>query len=644
MPDSNWVALIRELTGLLAAHGVFALVVIFVFYQQWRAKCNMRSATDAEEHRYFQKVHASVVVATYILIAISIPIWFYATFYFQRETIREGMITQLTNQPVHPSAATDPPLLIQQITPERPDVKFYYNFGQPSLQDAKYRLGWVLLSQPDVRNIVFYFHHRYEQIRAGQLRSPLGIAGSDGLLATGRTRDGRSNRDHDDFTKRFKLQLDKLNYEPGAPIQLLYKEDPEDPVRKVGKLHWINSEGELEPIPWGDEEPSADAAAEAEPSARLLSWFSSSAFAAQSDPYFQADGSYDLNLGRMLRQRLGSTDFISQMSARRILLQSGARSFKFIRDSLKAPADKSYDRQTLLYNLRGVVDEIETKGTTIPTDLHLVLARTLYGDGDYATAAQYFEKVSDPLADGDEFYFQKAYAYNASGQHDKAIKYYENFLDRVTDPRRRGIAYSNLGNVYLDSGRYEESLDRYRQAIEHLPPAATGNRAIAHTNLGLALYQLDRFAEAARQYEIALPLYGDADTRNKARTRSNLGDAYYRLDRLDAAARQYESASRLYPYFSAPHNNLAYMNALREVNLEQAIEQVDRALEIEPGNPNYLDTKGWVLYKMGRYQEALQLLEQAAKMIPEGQEAVRQVILDHLKLAAEAVRRPRERN
>ncbi len=43
---------------------------------------------------------------------------------------------------------------------------------------------------------------------------------------------------------------------------------------------------------------------------------------------------------------------------------------------------------------------------------------------------------------------------------------------------------------------------------------------------------------------------------------------------------------------------------------------VDRALKSKPNSPAYIDTKGWILYKMGNYKQACSLLKRALSMKP----------------------------
>jgi tetratricopeptide (TPR) repeat protein len=83
-------------------------------------------------------------------------------------------------------------------------------------------------------------------------------------------------------------------------------------------------------------------------------------------------------------------------------------------------------------------------------------------------------------------------------------------------------------------------------------------------------------------------------------------------------------------------NDLGYLWADQNKHLQRALDMVRRAVEGEPDNAAYRDSLGWVLYRLGRYPEAVQELEKAAAGDdPDG------VILDHLGDAyVKANRRP----
>ncbi|MBR9859944.1 tetratricopeptide repeat protein [bacterium] len=58
-------------------------------------------------------------------------------------------------------------------------------------------------------------------------------------------------------------------------------------------------------------------------------------------------------------------------------------------------------------------------------------------------------------------------------------------------------------------------------------------------------------------------------------------------------------------------NNYAYALAERGERLEFADSLINIALSAQASNPYYLDTKAWILFKQGKYEEAKRLLERA---------------------------------
>jgi tetratricopeptide (TPR) repeat protein len=62
-------------------------------------------------------------------------------------------------------------------------------------------------------------------------------------------------------------------------------------------------------------------------------------------------------------------------------------------------------------------------------------------------------------------------------------------------------------------------------------------------------------------------------------------------------------------------NSLSYLLADHGLKLPEAIDLAQRAVKIEPGNPAYLDTLGWALFKQGRTEEAAEPLARAANIL-----------------------------
>ena len=72
-------------------------------------------------------------------------------------------------------------------------------------------------------------------------------------------------------------------------------------------------------------------------------------------------------------------------------------------------------------------------------------------------------------------------------------------------------------------------------------------------------------------------------------------------------------------------NFLGYLLAEANRNLDEALALIRRALDFQPENGAYVDSMGWVLFRLGRYAEARKELERAADLT--GGDAV---VLEHL--------------
>lgn len=75
-------------------------------------------------------------------------------------------------------------------------------------------------------------------------------------------------------------------------------------------------------------------------------------------------------------------------------------------------------------------------------------------------------------------------------------------------------------------------------------------------------------------------------------------------------------------------NHLAYLRALAGVELDMALEDINRALEAYPKNSALRDTRGWVLFQMGKPLEALEDADFAVAQLEEELEQQQASFLD----------------
>jgi Tfp pilus assembly protein PilF len=90
-----------------------------------------------------------------------------------------------------------------------------------------------------------------------------------------------------------------------------------------------------------------------------------------------------------------------------------------------------------------------------------------------------------------------------------------------------------------------------------------------------------------------------------------LASGYARVGLMNKAEEYYRQALSLEPGSPVRLNDLAYFLIDKERNINQGMELVEKALELRPDYYIYLNTKGWGLYKQGKYKEALETLQKS---------------------------------
>ncbi len=92
---------------------------------------------------------------------------------------------------------------------------------------------------------------------------------------------------------------------------------------------------------------------------------------------------------------------------------------------------------------------------------------------------------------------------------------------------------------------------------------------------------------------------------------SRLGDTYHELKNHAESDKYYEKALALDPKNAFVLNNYSYYLSLRKENLEKAEKMSKLSNDLMPNQSSFLDTYAWVLYQMGRYEEAKVWIEKA---------------------------------
>src|SRR5271156_2337034 len=90
------------------------------------------------------------------------------------------------------------------------------------------------------------------------------------------------------------------------------------------------------------------------------------------------------------------------------------------------------------------------------------------------------------------------------------------------------------------------------------------------------------------------------------------GDTYQREKKFDEAEAEFKKVLAVNPQSAATLNYLGYMNADRDVRLEESLNYIKQAVSLEPTNGAYLDSLGWAYFKLGKYDLAEESLTKAS--------------------------------
>jgi Flp pilus assembly protein TadD len=164
--------------------------------------------------------------------------------------------------------------------------------------------------------------------------------------------------------------------------------------------------------------------------------------------------------------------------------------------------------------------------------------------------------------------------------------------------------YTTLGIAYHKTGQFRKEQRLYKKAEKDFPDDIIIRRQAI---LALARGKTKQADEYLAKFESIGRNLGASE----ASIQSELGYIYSEAGKLDKAEEYYRNALVLEPQSPVRMNNLAYLLIEKELNLDEGMELIEKALELRPDNSYFLHTKGLGLYKQGKYQEALEILQQS---------------------------------
>ena len=200
------------------------------------------------------------------------------------------------------------------------------------------------------------------------------------------------------------------------------------------------------------------------------------------------------------------------------------------------------------------------------------------------------------------FYFVLGESYIKLEQFDKAVPEYEKALEIYDKWGSKPMwiqNYIKLGFAYHKTGQYEKEKKLYKKAEQNFPD----DRELIYRQTVLSLTEGDTIS--ANRYIDKFRSINKNASISEPDILIKLGDLYWEAALLDKAEEYYRQALLLEPESPDKLNRLAWFLIENDRNINEGLRLIDRALELKPDNYNFIDTKGWGLYKLGKTKEAL---------------------------------------
>jgi tetratricopeptide (TPR) repeat protein len=125
--------------------------------------------------------------------------------------------------------------------------------------------------------------------------------------------------------------------------------------------------------------------------------------------------------------------------------------------------------------------------------------------------------------------------------------------------------------------------------------------------------RLRRFSDAEQALDKAEQLSTKAD--DKEYVWFLRGSTFEREKRYNEAEEQFKKVLASDPDHASALNYLGYMLADQNMKLEEALEYIKRAVDLDPANGAYLDSLGWAYFRLGKYELAEDNLLKASQKI-----------------------------
>ncbi|MGE5406462.1 MAG: hypothetical protein ACM3NR_02020 [Methanosarcina sp.] len=240
-----------------------------------------------------------------------------------------------------------------------------------------------------------------------------------------------------------------------------------------------------------------------------------------------------------------------------------------------------------------------------------------FSNGNYEKATEwllkaYKKKDQMPLLENFRLDYQYSSLFQTPVEQIRCLKQ----LQKIDDNNPK--YYQALGYLYVSLSKYNEAVSEFEKAEPIYKRWGSDP-----TDLYYYQYIIKAYNETGQKRRMRKILQIAEKQFIKNKPESKTGDEYLKIAVIYSNADIYSKAEGYFKKAISlePGNpNIIYNYAAslidNELNVEEGLKLIDTALELNPDNGAYLDTKGWGLFKQHKYEEAQSMLEKAYEKLP----------------------------
>ncbi|HLW55058.1 MAG TPA: tetratricopeptide repeat protein [Candidatus Angelobacter sp.] len=300
-------------------------------------------------------------------------------------------------------------------------------------------------------------------------------------------------------------------------------------------------------------------------------------------------------------------------------------------DSLKHAEASAPESLEIVYE-ESIVLEAQGKFDDAAALLQKLINRTTSPDGNYNAG----ERQNRAL-----FMERLGTIYKETGRPLLALESFKKMTELGGDEASRG--YQEMVDAYRDQKQWGDATKVAQDAVRKLPDDKSLRMTLAlqladdnkpedaiklakstlkgdktdretYVTLSQIYMRLKRWKDAEEALNESDKLASRPE--EKAYVQYYQGMFYERQKKYDQAEQAFKQILVQDPNNPPTLNYLGYMLADHNMRLEEAFNMIKHAVELDPQNGAYLDSLGWVYFKLGKYDEAEDNLRRAAEKTP----------------------------